>query len=551
MSQKVVSYIRVSTDEQAKHGYSIDVQKQVLEDYAAGHDLDTVQTFIESESAYKPGRREFNRMTDYLIKHKMITAVLCYKIDRISRNMSDYSYLVEKLGVEILSATEQLPSNPTGRLMGDMQAAFSRYFSAQLSERVKEAMEAKARKGIYPSYAPVGYLNDRETRIVVCDSQMAPIIRELFATYANTAISVSELVKWARKRGLRTRKGGVMAKSAIHKVLSNPIYVGTVHWGNVRVKGIHDPLVPQYLFDRVQAKLHSRGHRQTKHDFPFRGVLICGYCGCQITASLIKGKYVYYHCTKGRGKCRQPYIRQEALSQRFQSVVDNVRIPQEIVGSLLEKISSGEDNRRETVHARLQELQTEEKELERRRNLAYIDKLNGVLSEERWRQLEAQWSQRAQLIIEQRQRLQNSLHATAVDSAKEAFELLQHASELYAKQPYKDQAKALRLLVSNCTLMGETIEPNYKKPFDLVAEGVKTDNWYAREDLNLRPSHPQCDALSAELRAHVYSSGGGTGIRTPRPVWAYRFSRPAPFRSVIPPLIEMLDCLERSCNPYS
>ena len=116
---------------------------------------------------------------------------------------------------------------------------------------------------------------------------------------------------------------------------------------------------------------------------------------------------------------------------------------------------------------------------ERRRNLAYIDKLNGVLAEERWCQLEAQWSQRAQLIIEQRQRLQNSLHATAVDSAKEAFELLQHASELYAKQPYEGQAKALRLLVSNCTLMGETIEPNYKKPFDLVAEGVKTGNWYA------------------------------------------------------------------------
>ena len=65
-STKVVSYIRVSTEEQAEHGYSIDVQKQVLEDFAAGHDLKVVKPFIESESALKPGRPKFNRMVEFL-----------------------------------------------------------------------------------------------------------------------------------------------------------------------------------------------------------------------------------------------------------------------------------------------------------------------------------------------------------------------------------------------------------------------------------------------------------------------------------------------------
>ncbi len=68
--------------------------------------------------------------------------------------------------------------------------------------------------------------------------------------------------------------------------------------------------------------------------------------------------------------------------------------------------------------------------------------------------------------------------------------------------------------------------------------------FYAREDLNLRPSHPQCDALSPELRAHQY---GGTGIRTPKPIRAYRFSRPAPCHSVIPPS-RMLDGQHKNCN---
>lgn len=479
MKRKVVSYIRVSTEEQAQHGYSIDVQKQVLEDYASGHDLDIVETFIESESAYKPGRPEFNRMVDYLKKEKTITAVLCYKIDRISRNMSDYTYLVEKLGVEILSATEQLPSNATGRLMGDMQAAFSRYFSAQLSERVKDAMEVKAKKGIYPSLAPVGYLNDRETKTIVPDPEMAPIIGELFEVYANTDISLFDLVKRAKKRGLKTRRGETMGKGAIHKLLSNPIYVGTVRWGSVTAKGIHEPLLSNYTFDRVQEKLHGRGHRKTKHDFPFRGVLVCGYCGCQITASLEKGKYVYYHCTHGRGKCKQPYIREEALSQRLQSIVDNVRIPEETVAFLLDRIREGEDTRRKSVRARLQDLKNEATELSRRRDQAYIDKLNGVITEKRWREIEEKWSQQAQLIEQQRQHLEEALEGSAVDSAKEAFELLERSSELYSVQSPGERARGLKILVSNCVLKGEKLEPIYRKPFDLVVEGVKTGNWCA------------------------------------------------------------------------
>ena len=226
MSKKVVSYIRVSTEEQAEHGYSIDVQKQVLEDYAEGHDLDVVAAFVESESAFKPGRPEFTRMVELLEKSKAIRAVLVYKIDRISRNMLDYTTLVEKMGMEIISATEQLPSNATGRLMGDMQAAFSRYFSAQLSDRVGEAMAAKAKKGIYPSYAPVGYINDRQDRTIVPDPERGALIREAFELYANSDITLASLVTWSRKRGLTTRRGGSFSKSTVHRMLTNPIYAG-------------------------------------------------------------------------------------------------------------------------------------------------------------------------------------------------------------------------------------------------------------------------------------------------------------------------------------
>ena len=480
MAKKVVAYIRVSTEEQAEHGYSIDVQKQVLEDYARGHDLDVIETFVESQSAFKPGRSEFARMVELLKKSKSIGAVLVYKIDRISRNLHDYAMLVEEMGVEIISATEQLPSNATGRLMGDMQAAFSRYFSAQLSDRVSEAMAAKARKGIYPSYAPTGYINNSETRTIEVDPKRADLVGQVFVKYDETDMTVKEVATWARKQGLTTRRGGKLSKSAVHKMLENPIYHGVIRWGETTAPGIHEPLITKALFDRVQDKLHGRGkgRRANSQVFPFRGILTCGYCGCKITASRIKGRYIYYHCTNGRGKCEQPHIRQEKLSDLLVSVVDDVRIPEDVVKELMEAIRGGEKKRREHLATKLEALTAKMGSVQKTRGKAYIDRLNGGLREERWRRLDDEWEGELDRLQQEQRGLEQALRGRASDDAAEAFELLEHASELYSSQSALEQADALKILVSNCTLTGEKLGPNYRKPFDLVAEGLRTGNWY-------------------------------------------------------------------------
>lgn len=482
MSLKVVSYIRVSTEEQAVHGHSIDAQKQLLEDYAKGHDLDVVASFVESESAFKLGRSGFKQMVDLLKKQKSIRSVLIYKYDRISRNMSDYALLVEQMGVEIISATEELPRNATGQMMGGIQMVWARYFSAQLSERVTDAMMAKARKGLYPSGAPFGYLNDSETKNLIPDPKRALLVKDMFEVYANTDIALSGLVNWAEKKGLTSRKGNPLRKSTIYRILTNPVYMGLVRWKGVIYPGQHELLVSRYLYERVQEKLEGRGQGKSKREFPFRGILVCGYCGCKITASLIKGKYVYYHCTRGRGKCEQPFIPQADLAEQLQSIVDGVRIPQEVVINILEQIREGEQERGKSIQKRIAVLNTEDAGLRHRRDKAYIDKLDGVLAEDRWKELEGKWSERAQAITAQQEELKKSLLRSGADDAQEAFKLLESASHLYSEQSPQEQARALKILVSNCTLKGENVEPDYKKPFDLVAEGVRTANWYPRED---------------------------------------------------------------------
>jgi site-specific DNA recombinase len=495
MKRKVVTYVRVSTEEQAKQGYSIPAQHQILQDYAKGHDLEIVRAFEESQSAFKPGRIRFKEMLAFLKKHKDVTAVLCYKIDRISRNMTDYSLLDEMEGVDIISATESLPENSTGKLIGTVQAAFARFYSEQLGERVKLGMETKVKSGYWPTRAPIGYVNDRDTRGILPDPKRAELIHDLFETYL-TGVPLSQLVKWAASRGLKTRSGLRLARSEIHKMLNNPVYYGMIPWNGKIYKGKHRPLVSKSLFDRVQQRLRRGGSRLENHVFPYRGLLQCGYCGCKITASLEKKQYIYYHCTHGRGKCPQPYMRQEHIGSLLESVVDRVHLSKTQIATLLEVLKNSKTQHQEQQLKTIKRLKREETKINERREALYIDKLDSKISEDRWLELEGQWSARIDDINREIELLASEKEPL-LDDVQATFELLQRGPELYLKQDHSERARLLKVLLSNCYIKGDSIDPIYKKPFDLVAIGAKKQEWWACLDSNQGPPAYQASALTS------------------------------------------------------
>jgi len=478
MRRQVVTYIRVSTEEQASHGYSIPAQHQVLADYAAGHDLEIVQEFVESQSAYKPGRPEFRRMIDLLRRHKDVAAVLVYKIDRLARNIRDYAELDEMSWVTIISATEGLPENATGKLLGVIQAGMSRYFSHQLSERVSLGMETKAKSGLWPSCAPTGYVNVPLGGIVP-DSERAPIVRRMFETYARTNISLVDLSKWAASQGLRTREGGVLRKAALHTLLRNPIYCGTIRWKGNLYEGKHEPLISRALFERVQERLRNGGHPRptTRLFFPYRGLLTCGYCGCQMTAATAKKKYVYYRCTLSKGPCPQPYIREDRLGERLVSVVEGIHLTAEQVGELIEMMRGRKEERANDRLRRSDELTRRREKIARRREAAYEDKLDGRITEERWMEMERKWSQE-EFALKCEAELIDEIHEPSVDDVAATLELLNRAPSLYLRQNDEQRARFLNAVAWNCIIEGEKIVPNYKSPFSLVAEGARSANWY-------------------------------------------------------------------------
>ena len=487
MKRKVIAYIRVSTEEQAKHGFSIEAQKQVLRDYAKGNDLVIAEEFVETESAYKPGRPGFRDMLALLKRRRDLTGVLCYKIDRIARNLQDYSALTEMMGIEIISATEKLPANSTGELMGGMQAVFARHFSQQLGERVSLGMRTKAEKGLWPSTAPIGYLNDPETKGIILDRVASERVAALFDAYASGKYSLDDAAKLARGIGLRGRRGGKLSSSQVYWVLTNPLYYGDFVWKGQSYSGTHTPLVSRSLFERVQERLGLRSYDREPRQFPFRGILTCGYCGCRITAERHPkhGKeYIYYRCTNGRGKCRQPYVRQQELGDRLAQIVDRIHLSEEQVAHLLRMLKRDTEDRIRERQERLRKLLAEKAVQEGRRDAGYTDKLDGKITEERWLKLDNDWEASIDKIGAQIQLL-TSIAEPRLDEAHATFELLQRAPDLYKQQNDEERARLLESVVSNCAVSGKNLVPVYKKPFALVAEGLRSGDWYARQDSNL------------------------------------------------------------------
>lgn len=96
--------------------------------------------------------------------------------------------------------------------------------------------------------------------------------------------------------------------------------------------------------------------------------------------------------------------------------------------------------------------------------------------------MDGAWVSQADEIAKTIAELEAVLLTSGADDARAAFELLEQASELYSRQPFEEQARGLKILVSNCKLTGEKVDPNYRKPFDLVAEGLHSGTWYTRQE---------------------------------------------------------------------
>jgi site-specific DNA recombinase len=480
--KSAVIYARVSSKDQEREGYSIPAQLKLLREYAQKNDFQIEHEYIDVETAKMAGRTKFGEMVRYFEKTHTCRIVIAEKTDRLYRNLRDCLTL-EDLNIEIhLPKEGQIISKEArsqAKLIHGIHVVLARNFIENLKEEVKKGMREKAEQGIYPSRPPMGYRNNKVEHTIEIDPAKAPIAKRMFELYANGRLSLQGVWK--------TLKGEfdiALSKSHVEKLLKNPFYAGTFYWDGKLYPGTHEPLISRNLFDQVQVVF--RGHNQPKYqkrEFAFGGLLQCAYDNCTVTAEIKKNCYTYYHCTGYRGKCALPYFQEEELGNRLGQILKDIHIPDDILAQLEQSLLH--DKSRAAAHGKSESerLRNRLAQVRGRIEQAYLDKLDGKITEAFWAAKASEWNQEEQQILMAVQGLEQQSPERILDGMR-ILELANKAYFLYLKQPPAEKAKLLRIVLSNCKIDATSVDPTYRKPFDLIFQRVKNEEWLPGLDSN-------------------------------------------------------------------
>ncbi len=484
-----VLYARVSSKDQEREGYSIPAQLKLLREYAQKNDFQILREFIDVETAKTTGRKQFSEMVRFFRESPSCRVVMVEKTDRLYRNFRDFVTL-EDLEVEIhLPKEGQIigkDSKSQARLVHGIQVVIARNYIENLREEVRKGMREKAAQGIYPSRPPIGYRNNKLEHTIEIDPDKAPIARRMFELYGSGNHSLLSL-----RRTLKPEFGFSMAKGYLERLLKNPFYMGKFLWEDKLYQGTHTPLISAELFEHAQAVF--RGHNKPKyrrHEFAFGGLLRCAYDDCTVTAEIKKNRYTYYRCSGYRGKCDLPYFREEVLADRLGQILKNIYIPHDVLGQLENSLLTDKSRQEEVQKAQERRLQHRLASVRHRMEQAYLDKLDGKIGEEFWLRKAEEWQREEQQIQAELQRLAELNPERILDGVR-ILELANKAHFLYVRQPAAEKAKLLKIVLSNCAIDAVSVYPTYRKPFDVIFQRAKNEEWHAWADSNRRPLVPE------------------------------------------------------------
>ncbi|MEW6410348.1 MAG: recombinase family protein [Nitrospirota bacterium] len=357
-------YARKSTEDEDRQVLSIEAQLQELKEFAAKEKLGIVASFQEAKTAKEPGRTKFAEMLS-LIKKGKANGILAWHPDRLARNSVDGGKIIYLIDCGLIKSlkfpTFWFEPTPQGLFMLNIAFGQSKYFVDNLRENVKRGLRQKIRNGVWPGWAPVGYLNNPKTRMIDIDKDKAPKVKKLFELYSTENYTLDSLSDWCRDKGLKGNLGKDISIGNIHRMLQNIFYTGLMKYKDEVFEGAHEPLISKKLFDRVQEIIQDKGKPQKvrKHGFAFLGLMKCASCGCSITAETQKGHH-YYHCTKKKGPCQEKhFLREENLLDQIKAHLQKVSLSSQDTGHVLCELDKDEQRAKEQAKTTVQNLDVE------------------------------------------------------------------------------------------------------------------------------------------------------------------------------------------------
>ena len=492
---KYFIYARKSTEEDDRQVLSIEAQLVELKEFAAKEKLEIVASLCEAKTAKEPGRTKFAEMLSLIEKGKA-DGIISWHPDRLARNSVDGGKIIHFVDRGLIKSlkfpTFWFEPTPQGLFMLNIAFGQSKYFVDNLRENVKRGLKQKIRNGVWPGWAPVGYLNNPKTRMIDIDKDKASKVRKLFELYATGEYTLKSLANWCKEKNLRGNLNKEIAVSNIQKILQNVFYIGLMKYRGEIFEGRHEPLISKKLFDKCQEVMSKRGKVQEvrKHNFAFLGLLKCASCGASITAEQQKG-HNYYRCTKKKGVCQEKhYLREEQLTEQIKSFLQKVSLPSQDTEKVLAALDSEQEQVKQQAQSKAEGLKEQLKQVEIKLGKLLDMFLNDALSAE-------EYAAKKQELLLQKVSLQEKITdfeqkgLSWLELARKFVLSLNQAAKLVETENKKEMTIFFKNIGSNHILQNRRLIFSPKIPYNLVAERSEANQrnltfpyWCPRRDSN-------------------------------------------------------------------
>lgn len=385
-------YVRVSTEEQAKEGFSIRAQEQKLKDYARIKDWAIHKIYIDEGISGKNivDRPQINALIQD-IKKGYVKNVLIFKIDRLTRSTSDLIYLINlfnEYNCAFNSLCESIDTQtPSGRMFIKIIGIFAEFERENIVERTKLGFERKVKEGYSlctrtASYGYDKYVGDKIQKI---NEKEAVIVREVFDMFVHQGMSLLDIAKNLNGRNIPTKENSVWHARGIKNMLTNCNYIGKVRYAtkdearNFEVQGNHEPIISEELYEETQeliSKISKKNYtKHPKEENYFSGVLYCGKCGAKLVThddyyknksgeKIFKGAY---RCSNYiRKTCNASNISHKNVEKAFMTYIEqieNFSAMNEIQLEETKKAKDKNDKLIQKLNNQLRNMENKEKEI--------------------------------------------------------------------------------------------------------------------------------------------------------------------------------------------
>ena len=376
-------YIRVSTEEQVKEGFSINAQKEKLISYSNINNWKIYDFYIDEGISGKniserPGISQL--ITD--IEKDIVNNILVYKLDRLTRSVKDLISLFELFenhNCSFNSVTEKLDtSNAVGRMFIKIIGIFAEFERENLAERVSFGYEQKTREGNYTNTNGVnGYDYILGSGELVVNEIEKNIVNKIYDLYLD-GLSMLKIARIFNKEKVPTKRGGLWSQSTIKSILTNPLYIGKIRYGvskknknrSFSTEGKQHAIIEKNKFYRVQQLMKKRKLCCIKK-FPsekayFATALRCSKCGGKFHAKMSKQAngekiYITYYCNNRQtAKCNCSGISHIKVLKEFEHCIKQIKLkPQKCI-----KNEKADTEKKQLILKELEKIENKKKHLQ-------------------------------------------------------------------------------------------------------------------------------------------------------------------------------------------